>query len=143
METPERPSSGKKVKNLSGLTGQKLRRLSGVLQRIKEYEPDLNTDSFLSTYQFQRFAFTPKQLLFLLNRVYQYKIKHNPKDFRMTMRRNKDKEQLDDVNHNSIILIWPYMSAVQKTYYNDYVANKPITLSYMTEEQRRIFSKLQ
>jgi len=75
-----------------------------------------NMDSFIEYYK-ERGAFTPKQLITLINGIDRYNIKVNKNHFKMIIRRTREKEQLINMKKNEIKKILPCLSPYQEKFY--------------------------
>lgn len=78
-------------------------------------EGEFNIASFISYLQ-DRGAFTPSQLAFLCWRLKARQIAHQPRDFRMIIRRGREKQQLLDLEDWKLKQLLPYMSESQLTF---------------------------
>lgn len=63
-------------------------------------------------------AFTPNQLKMLISILSSLKIDHNPKFFKMKIRRQREKNQLFDLDETIVKdTLWRYLSEDQKNWY--------------------------
>lgn len=83
------------------------------LVRLSGVEDNFNINSFISYVQ-DRGAFTPDQLSLLFWRFKNKNITYNPLDFKLTIRRNREKEQLKKMLEWKLCQLWPALSASQK-----------------------------
>ena len=97
------------------ITNAKERRMIQALIELKKKEEDFNIDSFISYYK-DRGAFTPKQLSVLFWRFDKYDIERCPADFKLTIKRNREKEQLLALKDFQIQAILPCLSPTQRSY---------------------------
>ena len=71
----------------------KFKSVINTLVTLKLKEQNFDIDSFIDYYK-DRKAFTPKQLFLIIWRLDKYKIPYNKNYFKLTIRRNREKEQL-------------------------------------------------
>lgn len=76
-------------------------------------------DSSIEYFQ-ERGAFSPKHLLFLLWRMKESGVSFNKSDFKMTIKRNREKDQLLDMKDWEVRKILPAMSASQQKWYQEH-----------------------
>ena len=94
------------------ITDAKKRRMISALIELKKKDVSVDIDSFLN-YYCDRDAFTPKQLSLLVWKLCKNAIPYNPADFKMTIRRKREQEQLLGLQEYQIKQIWPCMSNSQ------------------------------
>jgi hypothetical protein len=94
------------------ITDAKKRRLIKTLVELKKSEESFNIDSFINYYG-ERGAFTPKQLAMLFWRLSKYQIPRHPADFKLTIRRDREKEQLLDLQDFQLAAISECLSGTQ------------------------------
>jgi hypothetical protein len=82
-------------------------------------------------YYIKVFAFTPKNLSNILYRMSVHGILHDPHDFRIIIRRSRDKEQLKEMEDWKVKKMWTAFSASQKKIYNNDYCEHPIPLDYI------------
>lgn len=87
-----------------------------ILLSKKDEDFEKSASDFYKYYE-NRGAFTPKQLNLLLFSMKKCGIKYNKKSFKMTIKRNREKEQLVTMKDFQIGTIWDCMSPSQKEYY--------------------------
>jgi len=97
------------------ITDAKKRRMIKTLVELKKKQDDFDVDSFVSYFK-ERGAFTPKQLAFLFWRLGHHKIPCQPADFKMTIKRNREKDQLLALRDFQIAAISPCLSSAQKKF---------------------------
>ena len=102
-----------------------LHHVLNTLVLLKHEEKDFEIDDFIDYYN-DRGAFTPNQLKVIVWRLNKYNIKHNPKSFKMIMRRNREKEQLDKMEDWQVKKIEPYLSARQRKRVSEIRSKDPI-----------------
>ena len=100
------------------VTEAKKRRLFNTLIKLKKNDDTFDIESFI-TYVQDRGAFTPKQLSLLLWRLETYKIEYCITDFKLTIRRNREKEQLLRMADWKVKKIWQAMSTNQRNWYTE------------------------
>uniref|UniRef100_A0A914DHC9 Uncharacterized protein n=1 Tax=Acrobeloides nanus TaxID=290746 RepID=A0A914DHC9_9BILA len=94
------------------------RRAITSLIRLSAVEEKFDIDSFIGYLQ-DNGAFTPNQLSTLDWRMNEHKIRHNPGDFKMKIRRDREKDQLREMEDWKIRKLWPYMSVNQQKWYRN------------------------
>ncbi|WP_269543225.1 hypothetical protein [Cerasicoccus fimbriatus] len=100
------------------ITNAKEKRMFTSLVRLGSLDQDFEIDSFISYYG-ERKAFTPKQLAVLLWRLEKFGVEHKPTDFKLTIRRNREKNQLLTLKDFQVRAIWKCLSASQKRFYEN------------------------
>jgi hypothetical protein len=90
------------------------RRMMTALLKLGQAAPDFNADSFL-VYAEDRGAFTPKQLAMIFWRLQSSAIPYRPSDFRLAIRRDREKEQLRSMSAAAFQRIQPAMTKAQRT----------------------------
>ncbi|MDE2111111.1 MAG: hypothetical protein KGJ79_08205 [Alphaproteobacteria bacterium] len=91
------------------------RRVISALVALAHVDGDFNILSFIDYLQ-NRGAFTPNQLATVLWRLSKFRIAHNPRDFRLTIRRNREKAQLEEMRDWQRKLIEPCLSDSQRAF---------------------------
>lgn len=91
------------------------RRVINALVVLSNADDEFRISDFIEYLQ-DRGAFTPKQLILLLWRFDKYRIPHDVKDFKITIRRNREKAQLREMQKWQIDRIWPCLSASQREF---------------------------
>ncbi len=89
------------------------KRLIITLVKLQQKDKDFDIESFV-TYEQDREAFTPNQLSLLLWRFGKYRIEYRPTDFKVIMKRNREKDQLIDMDDWKIEKLWKSLSSNQK-----------------------------
>lgn len=89
------------------------------LINLVRVERKFNIENFITYYKEERGAFTPKQLLLLLGRLSEHRVKHNKRDFKMIIRRDREKEQLACMDDGGIDLLWGCMTSGQQKWFNE------------------------
>jgi hypothetical protein len=91
------------------------RSVMNALVALAYVDKEFSIQSFIDYLQ-ERDAFTPKQLVTLLWRLSKFRIRHNPKDFRLTIRRNREKAQLRNLKDWELERITPCLTDAQTAY---------------------------
>lgn len=91
------------------------RRVISVLVALAHLDTQFKIASFIDYLQ-ARGAFTPKQLTTILWRLSRHRIPFNPSDFKLTIRRNREKDQLLDLPDWQLLQLKPCLSPSQKTF---------------------------
>lgn len=89
------------------------KRLINALVELLKKDEEFEIENFIDYVQ-ERGAFTPLQLSTLVWRLNEKRIRHNPADFTLIMRRNREKDQLRAMPEWKIRKIWDYLSIPQK-----------------------------
>jgi hypothetical protein len=84
-------------------------------QKDKEFDDINNSIEYFQ----ERGAFSPRHLLFLLWRMKKSGVSFNKTDFKMTIRRNREKDQLLAMKDWEVRKIKPAMSAAQQKWYQE------------------------
>ena len=100
------------------------KRLIRSLVELKGAEEDFDIESFI-TYEQDRGAFTPKQLSFLFWRFKKSNIEYKPNNFKIIMKRNREKEQLLNMEEWKIEQLWESLSSSQKKWVRENTAYEP------------------
>lgn len=100
------------------------RRLVNTLVALSAVEETFDINSFIS-YVLDRDAFTPNQLALLFWRLDQHKIKYSPRDFKLVIRRDREKNQLRQMEDRKIRKLWPSMSTSQRTWLREHTNYEP------------------
>jgi hypothetical protein len=100
------------------ITDAKERRMIQALLELKKKEERFDVDSFI-TYFKDRGAFTPKQLALLTWRLDENDVPWNPTDFKITIKRKREKKQLLGLENYQIQAILPCLSPPQKKFLID------------------------
>ena len=91
------------------------RRLINVLVTLSALDDEFDIDSFIGYVQ-DRGAFTPNQLALLFWRLNRNNVEYAPADFRLTIRRNREKDQLRAMKSWRIGRLWPALSPSQRNW---------------------------
>lgn len=91
------------------------RRVINALVVLANTDEELQISNFIEYLQ-ERGAFTPKQLSLLLWRFDTHRIPHDVKDFKISIRRNREKAQLREMKQRQIKRIWPCLSPSQRKF---------------------------
>lgn len=91
------------------------RRVVSALVALAHKDQDFDIRSFVEYLQ-TRGAFTPKQLSIVLWRLSKFRIAHNPKDFKLTIKRNREKAQLRNLKDWELARVKPCLTASQLDY---------------------------
>jgi hypothetical protein len=89
-----------------------------VLVALSTKEQDFDINSFISYVQ-ERGSFTPNQLSFLFWRLDAQAIEYSPSDFKLTIRKNREKDQLLEVADWKVKKLWKAMSTSQRQWYEN------------------------
>jgi len=89
------------------------KRLITTLIKLQQKDESFDIESFI-TYEQDREAFTPNQLSLLLWQFGKYKIEYRPTDFKVIMKRNREKDQFIDMDDWKIEKLWKSLSSNQK-----------------------------
>lgn len=100
------------------ITDAKERRMIQTLVELKKKEEDFDVDSFI-TYFKERGAFTPKQLALLFWKLDVNDIPRHVIDFKLTIKRKREKEQLLGLKDFQIKTILPCLSPSQKKFLSE------------------------
>ncbi len=100
------------------ITDAKQRRMIKTLVELKKRQEDFDVDSFVGYFR-ERGAFTPKQLALVIWRLQHHKIPYHPTDFKLTIKRGREKEQLLGLRDFQIAAIMPCLSSAQKKFLAD------------------------
>lgn len=91
------------------------RRVVNALVALSHTDPDFNITSFIDYLQ-DRGAFTPKQLATLLWRFQKRAVPFEVRDFKLTIRRDREKQQLIEMQDWQLERLVPAMSPAQKRF---------------------------
>ena len=91
------------------------RRVVSALVALAHKDKDFDIRSFVDYLQ-TRGAFTPKQLSIVLWRLSKFRIAHNPKDFKLTIKRNREKAQLRNLKDWELARVKPCLTTSQLVY---------------------------
>lgn len=115
--TLSREESRKKVSydRRSLIEEARKRRVISALVALAHADSEFNILSFIEYLQ-SRGAFTPKQLLTILWRLSKFGIAYTPKDFKLTIRRGREKAQLRKMKDWERKRLGPCLSEAQKVF---------------------------
>lgn len=82
---------------------------------LGQADPEFEIVSFINYLQ-ERGAFTPKQLATLMWRLKKFRVPHKPADFKLTIKRNREKAQLRELKDWQLRNIEPCLSPSQKAF---------------------------
>jgi len=91
------------------------RRLINTLVALSRVEEEFDINSFISYVQ-DRDAFTPNQLATLFWRLDHREIAYAPRDFKLVIRRDREKQQLRQMPDWKIAKLWAAMSTTQRAW---------------------------
>lgn len=100
------------------------RRLVNTLVALSTVEETFDINSFIS-YVLDRDAFTPNQLALLFWRLDHHEIEYSPRDFKLVIRRDREKNQLRQMEDWKIRKVWPCMSTSQRTWVRAHTDYEP------------------
>lgn len=95
------------------------RRVMIALVALAHADVDFDISSFVDYLQ-KREAFTPKQLSIVLWRLDRHRIKFDVRDFTLTIRRNREKTQLLEMEDWRLERLLPALSASQRTFLHEH-----------------------
>jgi len=98
------------------ITDAKHKRVIDALVALSMSEEDFEIESFIRYYR-EREAFTPNQLKVVIWRLKKHRIPFRSTDFKMVMRRGREKGQLENMEGWQVKQIWPCMSVSQRNWY--------------------------
>ncbi len=94
------------------VTEAKVKSVINSLVRLSRADNEFKIESFIKHYT-ENGAFTPNQLFTLMWRLEKFNIEHNKNHFKLTIKKNKDKEQLLGLPDWKIQKIWDCLSSSQ------------------------------
>lgn len=97
------------------ITDAKERRMIQTLIELKKKEEGFHVDSFINYFK-ERGAFTPKQLALVIWRLNANAVEYHVSDFKLTIRRAREKEQLLQLKNFQIEAILPCLSGTQQKF---------------------------
>jgi hypothetical protein len=100
------------------ITNAKKKKVINVLVALLTKEQNFNINSFISYVQ-ERGSFTPNQLSFLFWRLDQQRIEYLASDFKLTIRKDREKEQLLKMEYWKMKKLWKAMSTSQRQWYDN------------------------
>lgn len=93
------------------------RRAINALVALAHEDTEFDIESFI-TYLRDRGAFTPKQLCLLLWRFDKHRVQYKAHDFKVVIRRTREKQQLLELPDWQIERLWPCLSSSQRKFLN-------------------------
>lgn len=91
------------------------KRLIETLVELASKDSEFSILSFIDYVQ-ERGAFTPNQAGLLIWRLNRCRIKYNKSDFKVIMRRNREKDQLKHMADWKLKQLWPVLTSSQQTW---------------------------
>lgn len=108
------------------IMSSKNKRQINALLRLAAVEHDFKISSFIDYVQ-DRGAFTPNQLSLLLRKFRQHGIEHDPRDFKVIIRRGREQTQLLEMPEWKRQQLLPALSPTQKKWLAEHSSNSPVT----------------
>lgn len=102
----------------------KRRKLINTLVTLSSVEEQFDIQSFIS-YVMERDAFTPDQLALLFWRLDEHHIEYTPTDFKLIIRRDREKNQLRRMPLWKIRKLWPALSVSQRRWVQENTEYEP------------------
>ncbi|KND47718.1 MAG: hypothetical protein AB201_02155 [Parcubacteria bacterium C7867-006] len=93
------------------------------LVTLGSYDHEFDISNFLKYYQ-ERMAFTPNQLSTILWRIEKHKVYFNKSHFKLTIKREREKQQLLNMEDWKLKKLFPCLSSSQKKFIQDATNNK-------------------
>lgn len=114
--------TNRKVNKARGklIADAKKKKLINTLLLLASVENTVNINSFIDDYNI-RGAFTPRQLLYLLDLLSRYKIPADRSCFKMALKKGYWRNQLHEMSPHDLIRLWPCLSAAQRKYFNEHL----------------------
>ena len=81
-------------------------------------DDEFELDNFIAYYE-RRGAFTPAQMALLQWRFARHQVEHKPADFKVSLRRHREQEQLRRMPDWKVRRLWPYLSAEQRRWHEE------------------------
>lgn len=103
------------------ISNARQKRTINTLVELSMIDEDFDITSFIDYYR-DREAFTPKQLNLLIWRLTEHSIEFKKADFRLIIRRNREKDQLRQMPDWQIKQIWECMSSAQRDWYRQNIS---------------------
>jgi hypothetical protein len=100
------------------------RRLINTLVALSSLEESFDISSFIGYVQ-DRNAFTPKQLALFLWRLDEHHLEYAPRDFKLVIRRDREKQQLQQMPGWKVKKIWASMSSSQRNWVLEHTTYEP------------------
>jgi len=100
------------------ITDAKHKRVIDVLVALSMHEEDFEIESFINYYR-DREAFTPNQLKVVIWILNKHGIEFRNSDFKMVMRRDREKDQLRNMEGWQVKQLWSCMSPSQQNWYRE------------------------
>jgi hypothetical protein len=92
------------------------RRIAAALVALGGKDSDFKIESFIDYLQ-SRGAFTPKQLALVFWRLDHHQIPYRANDYKLTIRRNREKAQLIELPDWQLQRLWPALTPSQRQFY--------------------------
>lgn len=102
------------------IQGALFRRVARTLYSLRDKDPSFNFDSWFNSFK-KHEAFTPKQLVMLKDLFVRYQVSYDKADFKMLMRKQVHKDQLQDLPFHALDKIIEFCSPSQVKWINDHV----------------------
>lgn len=106
------------------ITEARSRRQIATLIALAREEVEFQIDSSISYVQ-DRGAFTPNQLAFLFWRLHERGVVFKLRDFKVIMRRDREKAQLHQMPHFKLKHLWPALSSSQRAWVASHTNFRP------------------
>lgn len=97
------------------LEDARTRSVINALVGLSYADREFGIHSFIDYLQ-KRGAFTPKQLSTLFWRLEKHRIPHKPADFKLTIRRGRERDQLQEMTDWELKRLWPCLSPAQRAF---------------------------
>lgn len=101
------------------ITEAKKKKAINVLVALSAKDSDFNINSFISYLQ-DNGSFTPNQLGLLFWRLEVQKIEYSACNFKLSLKKNRDKEQLLKMEYWKVQKLWKALSATQRQWYENH-----------------------
>jgi hypothetical protein len=95
------------------------RRMMQSLIALAQKETTFQIESFINYYKEKRGAFTPKQVLLLFDLMRKHHVAYAKSDFKLIIRRARERMQFNDLSGYEVDQLWGCMSATQRKWYGD------------------------
>lgn len=99
------------------VTDAKIRGVINSLVQLSKVDENFEIDSFIKYFK-ENGAFTPKQLFTLIWRLGKYKVEFKKSNFKLSLKRSNNKQQLFEMEDWKVKTIWECLSSSQKEIYN-------------------------
>ena len=98
------------------ISDAKQRRVINALVALSMEDDEFDIESFIKYYR-GRQAFTPNQLKVVIWRLTEHDVDFRPSDFKMIMRRDRERGQFRRMQDWQVKKIWPCLSSSQRNWY--------------------------